>query len=151
MYGVRHVSQDGESSKESICQSLRLGPTPKLSITVEGIEVKALVDTGCPATIISKTLCRQILYSGEERNDPSILEHRRQRARILHLNKPSLQNQAYSFMHTVAQVCPLVPRSLLDLKVGECQARGIVLVQENTPVDKLLGTNLMPLLGIQVL
>ena len=50
MYGVRHVSQDGESSKESTCQSLRLGPTPKLSITVEGIEVKALVDTGYPAT-----------------------------------------------------------------------------------------------------
>ena len=89
------------------------------------LKVEALVDTGCPATIISKTLCRQILDSGEEQNDPSYLERRRQRARILHLNKPSLQLHAYCGTHL-----SIGAEITIDLKVGECQARGIVLVQQ---------------------
>ena len=143
MYGVRHIGQDVTGST---CQSLRLGPTPKLTMIVNGIEVEALVDTGCPATIISKTLCRQILDSGVEQDDPSIHEHRRQRATVLQLNKPSLQLHAYC-----GTQLSIGAEITVDFKVGECQAKGVVLVQENTPVDVLLGTNLMSLLGVQVL
>ena len=143
MYGVRHIGQD---VTESTCQSLRLGPRPKQTMIVNGIEVEALVDTGCPATIISKTLCRQILDGGVEQDDPSIHEHRRQRATVLQLNKPSLQLHAYC-----GTQLSIGAEITVDFKVGECQAKGVVLVQENTPVDVLLGTNLMSLLGVQVL
>ena len=147
MYGVRHDNQDGDSSKQSTLQSLSLGPMPKLPVTMEGIEVEALVDTGCPATIISKTLCRQILDSGHEQGSfPTLGEHRCQRAKNLQLSNPSVQLHAYcgSRLSIGAEVT-------VDLKAGECQVKGVVLVQESTPVDLLLGTDLMPKLGIKIL
>jgi len=147
MHGVCHASLDGDSSKQNTFQSIRLGPTPKIPVTVEGIEVEALVDTGCPATIISKTLCHQILDGGHNQENPAALgEHRCQMEKKLHLNEPSLQLHAYcgSQLSIGAEIT-------VNLKAGEYQANAVVLVQENTPVDLLLGTNLMPKLGIQVL
>ena len=49
----------------------QLGPTVKLLMQVKGIEIEALVDTGCPATIISRQLCQQILdnENGQETQD----------------------------------------------------------------------------------
>ena len=50
-------SQEVEDSTKC-CQSV--GPTPMLPVTIEGIDM-ALEDTGCPTTVISKTLWRKIL------------------------------------------------------------------------------------------
>ena len=42
MHGVCHASLDGDSSKQNTSQSIRLGPTPKIPVTVERIEVDGL-------------------------------------------------------------------------------------------------------------
>ena len=74
MHGVCHASLDRDSSKENTFQSLRLDPTPKIPVTGEEIEVTTLVDTGCPATII--TLSYQSLDGGHNQENPAALnEH----------------------------------------------------------------------------
>ena len=67
-------------------------------------------------------------------------------AEHLHLSKPSLQLQVYcgTQLRIGAEIT-------LHLQAGECQAKCVALVQEDTPVELLLGTNLMPQLGVQVL
>lgn len=128
-------------------QPPRLGSTPKLPVTIEGIEVEALVDTGCPTTVISKALCRKILDQQEEQDCHSTLEtHRHRMARNLQLRKPSLQLQAYCGTQLL-----IGAEITLHLQTGDCQTKGVALVQEDTPVELLLGTNLMPQLGVQVL
>ena len=44
MHGVCHASQGGDPPEQSTFQPLRLGPTLKIPVIVEGIEVEALVD-----------------------------------------------------------------------------------------------------------
>ena len=139
-------SQEVEDST-NCCQSPRLGPTPVLPVTIEGIAVKALVDTGCPTTVISKTLCRKILSQREGQDCHStVAEHRYQMAENVQLSKPSLQLQAYC-----GTQLPIGAEITLHLQAGECHTKCVALVQEDTPVELLLGTNLMPQLGVQVL
>ena len=150
LYGASHDQEEVEDLVQQSkipCLSLRLGPTPKLLVTVEGIEVEALVDTGCPTTVISKTLCRQILDQGQGRDRQLTLEeHRRQNAQKCVLSKPSLQLHAYC-----GTQLPIGAEMTLHLQAGECQAKGVVLIQEASPVDLLLGTNLMSQLGVRIL
>ena len=56
----------------------RLGPTLIIPLKVDGVPVQALIDTGRPATIISREICRRILdnqegqpLSPEQRKDGS--------------------------------------------------------------------------------
>ena len=49
MHGLCHASQGGDPPEQSTFQPLRLGPTPKIPVIVEGIEVEALVDTWLPS------------------------------------------------------------------------------------------------------
>ena len=147
MHGVCHASQGGDPPEQSTFQPLSLGPTPKIPVIVEGIEVEALVDTGCPATIISKTLCRHILDGGHNQENSAVCnEHRCQMEKKLHLSEPSLQLHAYC-----GTQLSIGAEITVTLVAGEYEAKDVVLVQENTPVDLLLGTNLMPKLGIKVL
>lgn len=67
-------------------------------------------------------------------------------ARNLRLSKPSLQLQAYC-----STQLPIGAEITLHLQTGDCQTKGVALVQENTPVQLLLCTNLMPQLDVQVL
>ena len=134
-----HASQGGDPPEQSTFQPLRLGPTPKIPVIVEGIEVEALVDTGCPATIISKTLCRHILDGGHNQENSAVCnEHRCQMEKKLHLSEPSLQLHAYC-----GTQLSIGAEITVTLVAGEYEAKDVVLVQENTPVDLLLGTNLM--------
>ena len=50
-YGVLHTDARPLDSR------LRLGPTLTLPLDLDGIPVQALVDRGCPATIISREIC----------------------------------------------------------------------------------------------
>lgn len=123
------------------------GTYTKAVRTVEGIEVEALVDTGCPTTVISKTLCRQILDQGQGQvRHLTLEEHRRQNAQKCVLSKPSLQLQAYC-----GTQLPIGAEITLHLQAGECQAKGVVLIQEASPVDLLIGTNLLSQLGVCIL
>ena len=142
-----HASQGGDPPEQSPFQPLRIGPTPKIPVIVEGIEVEALIDTGCPAMIISKTLCRHIL-DGEHNQENSAVcnEHRCKMEKRLHLSEPSLQLHAYC-----GTELSIGAEITVTLVAGEYKAKDVVLIQENTPVDLLLSTNLLPKLGIKVL
>ena len=146
IYGAQNVQEEVKDTAKQSTMSLRLGPIPRLSVTVEGFEVEALVDTGCPTTIISKTLCRQILDQPDSQVPHLTLEeHRSQNAQRLGLSKPSLQLHAYC-----GKQLPIGAEITLHLQAGECLAKGVVLIQDNSPVELLLGTNLMTQLGVHV-
>ena len=66
--------------------------------------------------------------------------------KLLHLSEPSLQLHAYC-----GTQLSIGAEITVTLMAGEYEAKEVVLVQENTPVDLLLGTKLMPKLGIKVL
>ena len=124
MHGVCHGSQGGDPPEQSPFQPLRLGPTSKIPVIVEGIEVEALVDTGCPATIIFKTLCRHIL-DGEHNQEKSAVcnEHRCQMEKKLHLSEPSLQLHAYC-----GTQLSIGAEITVTLRAGEYEAKDVVLV-----------------------
>ena len=124
MHEVCHASQDGDPPEQSIFPPLRLGPTPKIPVIVEGIEVEALVDTGCPATIIFKTLCHHILDDEHNQEKSAVCnEHRCQMEKKLHLNAPSLQLHAYC-----GTQLSIGAEITVTLRAGEYEAKDVVLV-----------------------
>ena len=73
-------------------------------------------------------------------------EHRCQREKELHLSEPSLQLHAYC-----STQLSIGAEITVTVTAGEYKAKDAVLVQKNTPVDLLLGTNLMSKLRIKIL
>ena len=137
MYGVRHADDS-----TSDCVPPHLGPTLNLSLMVDGIPIKALVDTGCPATIISREICRKILDKEREAEPPELWMERATKR----LQHPSLSLKAYcgTELSIGAEIA-------VQVTTPYHTVHGSVLVQKDTPVDMLLGTDLMPALGIKVL
>ena len=137
MYGVLHVDDS-----ISDCVPPRLGPTLNLALMVDGIPVKALVDTGCPATIISREICRKILDKEREAEPPELWMERAAKR----LQHPSLSLKAYcgTELSIGAEIA-------VQVTTPYHTVHGSVLVQKDTPVDMLLGTDLMSALGISIL
>ena len=104
----------------------------RLPVRVEGTSVMALVDTGCPATIVSKELCRQILDREQEndREHLSLGESRRRAAERLQLSKPRLQLRAYC-----GTILPIGAEITVHISAPGCQCESVVLVQEETEVE----------------
>ena len=72
---IFRTDDESEPGHCNSSQHPRLGPTLNFPLTVEGIPVSAMVDTGCPTTIISRNLCQKILDGGKtEQSTPD--EHR---------------------------------------------------------------------------
>ena len=65
MYGTQKTHLV-EGCDDPTTPNPRLGPTPTLPLKVDGISVQALVDTGCPTTVMSHELCRKILEGDEK-------------------------------------------------------------------------------------
>ena len=124
---------------------LRLGPTLSLTVKLDGIPVEALIDTGCPATIISREICRKILDKEREEAQPLSLEQWKEKA-AKRLKQPSLLLKAYcgTELSIGAEIA-------VQVATPHHAVNSIVLVQKDTPVHMLLGTDLMSALGIKVL
>ena len=120
MYGVRHADDS----------------------TSDCVPPRALVDTGCPATIISREICRKILDKEREAEPPELWMERATKR----LQHPSLSLKAYcgTELSIGAEIA-------VQVTTPYHTVHGSVLVQKDTPVDMLLGTDLMPALGIKVL
>ena len=119
----------------------RLGPTVNIPLMVDGIPLQALVDTGCPTTIISREICRKVLDEERELFPENWKERATQR-----VQQPSLMLRAYcgAELSIGAEIA-------VQVATPHRTVNTVVLVQKDTPVDMLLGTDLMSSLGIKVL
>ena len=137
MYGLLHTDAPPADS------CLRLGPTLTLPLELDGIPVQALVDTGCPATIISREICRKILDKEREEAEPLTSEQWKEKA-AKRLRQPGLLLKAYcgTELNIGAEIAVHVATPHLAVNR---------VVQKDTPVHMLLGTDLMSALGIRVL
>ena len=140
MYEMYGVSRVNDLTKDG---APRLGPTLIIPLKVDGVPVQALIDTGCPATIISREICRRILDNQE--GQPLSPEQRKDRA-IKRLQQPSLLLKAYCGK----ELC-IGAEIAVQVATPHHAVNRVVLVQKDTPVDMLLGTDLMFALGIRVL
>ena len=139
MYGLLHTDAPPADS------CLRLGPTLTLPLELDGIPVQALVDTGCPATIISREICRKILDKEREEAEPLTSEQWKEKA-AKRLRQPGLLLKAYcgTELNIGAEIA-------VHVATPHHAVNRVVLVQKDTPVHMLLGTDLMSALGIRVL
>ena len=131
-------AEEHQPEQMDSCHQPQLGPTLNIALTVEGLPVKALVETGCPITIISRELCQRIL----KREDGDSNESRQK----LHVQPPSLALRAYcgSALNIGAQI-------EVNIATDNSAIEAVVLVQDGAIVDVLLGTDLMGQVGVRVL
>ena len=140
------IFRTDEESEPGHCNSSqhpRLGPTLNFPLTVEGIPVSTMVDTGCPTTIISRDLCQKILDGGKTKQSTPD-EHRwevRQRVR-----RPGLLLRAYC-----GQELSIGAEMEIQISTQKTEVKAMVLVQGDAAVDMLLGTDLMASLGLCIL
>ncbi len=107
--------------------------------------MQALVDTGYPATIISREICRKILDKEREEAEPLSSEQWKEKA-AKRLRQPSLLLKAYcgTELSIGAEIA-------VQVATPRYAVNRAVLVQKDTPGHMLLGTDLMSAQGIRVL
>ena len=110
---------------------------------LEGIPVKALVDTGSPSTIVSLKFLVEALAK-QKKPDESPAQWRERVERRLEPPGPRLKSYSGEKLNTVCQIKASISR-------GEHSAECVVRVQKGAPVDLLLGTDVHSCLGILVL
>ena len=117
-----------------------LGPVPTYKVLVNGVPLKALIDTGSPATVISLDCLVDVLAQEYETAEQWRLAMQKQ------LEPPTMLLKSYcgGKLYLVAQV------KLQIATVSGQRVEAIVQVQEDAPVDLLLGTDLQPLLGFSL-
>ena len=139
MYGE---SDDPESDEDTEGQDHpRLGPTLTVQLIVDDIPVNAVLDTGCPATIISRNLCQRIMGGGHCLSMAQLEERVNQQ-----LSPPEVLLRAYcgNRLSIGAQVKVCISAT------GGQAVEAIVLVQKDAQFNMLLGTDLMGKLGLNI-
>ena len=140
MYGAQSFSKSAEKDTGSH-QHPRLGPTLMFQLMVDNIPVNALLDTGCPATIISRDLCRRIIDGGASLSIAQLQERVNNR-----LCQPGVLLRAYCGNKLSIGAEVGVQMSAASGHVVDA----VVLVQKDAQVDMLLGTDLMGKLGVTI-
>ena len=120
-----------------------LGPVPMYEILVNGVPLKALVDTGSPATVISLDRVVDILAQDRPHYD-SVEQWKLAMQKQLEPPTMLLKSYCGSKLNLVAQV------KLQIATVSGQKIEAVVQVQEDAPVDLLLGTDLQTLLGFSL-
>ena len=120
-----------------------LGTIPTTEVHIEGVPAKALVDTGSPTTIISLPFLLEVLSKNRTRGQD--LQQWRDEVKE-RLQQTSLHLRSYS-----GQVLPIVKQVKLKLSREHYHTDAWVQVQANAPVQLLLGTDLQPALGVQLM
>ena len=119
--------------------SVRLGPAVYSDVTVNGVKVTALIDTGSPVTIMSLKKAVQILAT--RKGEFSSPQEWRE-TMIAQFQTPAVMLKSYSgdALNVVAQLP-------MTLGQGDQEVSSIVLIQKGAPHDLLIGTDLQPALG----
>ena len=139
----KSATMHGVASDQSDSTSVKLGPAVYAEIEFEGYHVRALVDTGSPATIVSLECRLSALAEGRPR-DQTPLEWESAVKQRLEPPEITLRSYGGGKLDIIAQLSVTV-RSGMHCK------EAVVLVQKEAPVDLLLGTDLQPHLGFQLL
>ena len=133
-----HVLETGPNSK-----GVKLGPTPRTQVKLEGEATTALLDTGSPVTIVSLEYLLQVLARTRQ---PGITPEQ-WRATVEERLKPTnlnLRNYGGEELNIVRQI------SVTLMREGH-SVTATVQVQVAAPVPLLIGTDVLPQLGFQFL
>ena len=122
---------------------LELGPTLTTTVELEGVPVRALLDTGSPATIVSLNLILEVLASQRPRTQ-SPADWREEVEKRMEPSTVALQNYGGGQL-------PLIQQIRVKLSKAGNQADAIIQVQHDAPVGLLLGTDVLAPLGFTVL
>jgi len=117
-----------------------LGPTPTCQVHLEGVPVKALLDTGSPISIVS---LEQFLKVAAQNRTASQSPAEWGEAVLAQLKPSTMSLRSYGGgeLAIVSQVC-------CRLRRGKHEIDTTLQVQKEAPVDLLLGTDTLPKLGI---
>ena len=124
------------SSKES---GVELGPVPSALVEFEGEQVKALLDTGSPVTIVSFVFLLKV-WAKKRTSEQSPEEWRKQVEKKLEPTPVALQNYGGGWLPVVRQTRVTMSRSVYYVEA-------IVQVQKDAPAQLLIGTDLLSKLG----
>ena len=133
----------GVTCDEPGLETVQLGPTVCADLELGGCRVKALVDTGSPATIVSLEFLLNSLAKGRAREQTPT----GWKLEVKHRIKPpevTLRSYGGGGLDIVGQI-------LVTLRCGSYSRTAVVLVQKQAPEELLLGTDLQPYLGFRLL
>ena len=133
MVTLHGVNLERESGK------VPLGKIPTTDITVEGETVEALVDTGSPVSIVSM---RWLLRALARRRDGQTTPEDWAQTVKGRMKPTSVMLKSYS-----GDKLPIVRQIQLQVEKKKHRVQAWVQIQQDAPVDFLLGTDLQPLLG----
>ena len=135
---MEKASVNGVSFSDEMTPT-KLGPAVYSEVTVNGVNVTALIDTGSPVSIMSLKKAVQILAlrKGEFSSPQKWKE-----TMIAQFQTPTVTLRSYSgdALNVVAQL-PMI------LGQGDQEVSSVVLIQKDAPQDLLIGTDLQPALG----
>ena len=124
-------------------EGMQLGPTLMSQVEIEGVPVKALLDTGSPATIISLDLIVEVL--AKQRSSDQTPEQWKEPIKK-RLEPSVLKLQSYG-----GGQLDLIRQIRLTLSRGQYKVHAVLQVQKDAPVGLLLRTDLLPHLGFAFL
>ena len=126
------ASESAESSVNVVTGAV--GPSYWLQVTVEGLPVSALVDTGSQSTIISRSLLHKVF------------KHLKENGKAL----PTLEHPCTKFKGKGGHAIGVTAQVLFTLAVDGKSTAVPVFVQPDSEQECLLGSNVLPALGISV-
>ena len=138
----KSATMHGVTRDQSGSETVQLGPAVYSELEFEGCRVKALIDTGSLATIVSLNCLLDSLAKGSMRDQtPAEWEAAVKRR----LKPPEITLRSYG-----GGGLDLVGQLLATLQSGPYRQTAVDLVQNGAPEDFLLGTDLQPHLGFQL-
>lgn len=118
-----------------------LGPIPTTTIEMEGTPTTAIIDTGSPVSIVSlEALVRALAKKMVGEDQDAIKESIKKR-----LSPSSMQLRGYG-----GEAIPIVKQGKVKLTRGSYSIEACLQVQSDAPTELLLGTDLQPQLGFQL-
>ena len=128
-----------EAEGECEVSGARLGPAVFAAVGVNGVETKALVDTGSPATIVSLDFVMTV-FARQRKREVTPAQWREET--IKKFSVPDVTLKGYG-----GQRVDIISQVPLSLSRDDCMVDAVVLVQKKPPHNLLLGTDLQSKLG----
>ena len=121
-------------------RDVKLGLTPTTEVNFEGMNVQALLDTGSPVTIVSAKFLFQALAK-HCLPDQTVKEWEDSVRKRLQYSSVRLQSYGGGKLNIIGQI-------EVNLERGSNQTKAVVQIQNKAPVQLLIGTDLLPSLGV---
>ena len=121
-------------------RGVKLGLTPTAEVNFEGTNVQALLDTGSPVTIVSAKFLFQAL-SKHHLPDQTVEGWKDSVRERLQYSSVKLKSYGRGKLNIIGQI-------EVRLERGSNQTKAVVQIQNEAPVQLLIGTDLLSSLGI---